>query len=474
MSFFPVDNYTKPFWLSEEDYIGTYRSTKQIPKEQDVLIIGSGYAGTSTAYYLLKEDPSLKVSIFEARNICSGATGRNGGHVKPYYHDLHDYVAEEYGLEVAADNVEFEYRHLAEIKRLCEEEGIECDFTLTRHCDFFENDAAFELYEQEIKNFLNNPHLSQEIKDSYQVLKGDLAKIASFNKDTNYAITAPLASVWPWKLITGLLKKLIKLPNFNLQANTVVTEFEQLEKGNYLIHTNRGTTLAKKVVFATNGYTKLLLPEFSGAIIPKKGTVSHIVPKVKPIPFLNFSTVVFYDDESSDYLINRPDGSIVVGGAGNQSKRGKIPSTEQFNNVDDSYNYKSTEKYLHNYAAKKFQTWAKTPTVNDYTWSGILSESNDHFPYVGELSEFNYDGCYIVAGFSGHGMPRVLLSGKAIAHMIVSGNPIGGVPECFKVSRKRLEKKLQIENQVTEVAVTKELKTHSFWSLCQNLINQWF
>lgn len=46
------------------------------PQSSDVVIIGSGITGTSIAYNLLKEQPQLKVLMLEARNVCSGATGR--------------------------------------------------------------------------------------------------------------------------------------------------------------------------------------------------------------------------------------------------------------------------------------------------------------------------------------------------------------------------------------------------------------
>lgn len=82
--YLPVANPTRSFWLSvEDDGIKGYRSTEHLPKEVDAVIVGSGYAGTATAYYLLKGNPSNKsILMLEARNICNGATARNGGHLK--------------------------------------------------------------------------------------------------------------------------------------------------------------------------------------------------------------------------------------------------------------------------------------------------------------------------------------------------------------------------------------------------------
>ena len=47
----------------------------------DIAIIGGGISGLSCAYWLQKEDPSLRIAIIEKYEIGSGATGRNAGFV---------------------------------------------------------------------------------------------------------------------------------------------------------------------------------------------------------------------------------------------------------------------------------------------------------------------------------------------------------------------------------------------------------
>ena len=47
----------------------------------DIAIIGGGIAGLSTAYWLLKEDPNLKICILEKGELGAGATGRNAGFI---------------------------------------------------------------------------------------------------------------------------------------------------------------------------------------------------------------------------------------------------------------------------------------------------------------------------------------------------------------------------------------------------------
>lgn len=67
------------FWRAKPHYLDTERTTEELPKECDVLIIGAGYAGVSTAYHLQNNDSfTQSIVILEAREACSGATGRNG------------------------------------------------------------------------------------------------------------------------------------------------------------------------------------------------------------------------------------------------------------------------------------------------------------------------------------------------------------------------------------------------------------
>ena len=51
--------------------------------DADVAIVGAGYTGLSTAYYLRRSDPSLRVVVLESDFVGYGGSGRNGGCLKP-------------------------------------------------------------------------------------------------------------------------------------------------------------------------------------------------------------------------------------------------------------------------------------------------------------------------------------------------------------------------------------------------------
>ena len=82
MAQYPVPNSTLSFWRTELHDFDNHRTTEQLPAEVDIVIVGAGYAGASIAYHLLEKSKesgkNVSIAILEAREACSGATGRNG------------------------------------------------------------------------------------------------------------------------------------------------------------------------------------------------------------------------------------------------------------------------------------------------------------------------------------------------------------------------------------------------------------
>lgn len=135
----PVPNPVKSFWNAESRPLDNHRTTPDLPSDADVVIIGSGFAGVATAYHILKDSsPSTpSIVLLEARTICSGATGRNGGHVKPdVYFNVPRYT-KMYGAAAAAELAAFEAANVHAVKDLVEGEGLDCDFHITRSLDVY-------------------------------------------------------------------------------------------------------------------------------------------------------------------------------------------------------------------------------------------------------------------------------------------------------------------------------------------------
>jgi ribulose 1,5-bisphosphate synthetase/thiazole synthase len=72
---------SQSYWQNKPHRLATHRSP--FPATADVVIIGSGITGVSIARTLFEEAPNLDIALLDARELCNGATGRNGGHCNP-------------------------------------------------------------------------------------------------------------------------------------------------------------------------------------------------------------------------------------------------------------------------------------------------------------------------------------------------------------------------------------------------------
>ena len=87
-----------------------------------------------------------------------------------------------------------------------------------------------------------------------------------------------------------------------------------------------------------------------------------------------------------------------------------------------------------------------------------MGYSSDGFPFIGNLP--GKPGQYLCAGFSGHGMPQVFLSAKAIASMVIEGTKIEetDLPQLYRLTKERLDSKEQHTSLMAYDANMKAMK----------------
>src|SRR5579859_2885922 len=116
------------FWLEDAGDPLMPRPAMQRSEEVDVAILGGGYTGLWTAYYLLRNNPGLKVAIVE-REICGyGASGRNGGWCSPRFPVSASAMTKRWGAEAARAVLLALQAAVDEIRDVSLREGIDTCF----------------------------------------------------------------------------------------------------------------------------------------------------------------------------------------------------------------------------------------------------------------------------------------------------------------------------------------------------------
>ncbi|MBA3414556.1 MAG: FAD-dependent oxidoreductase, partial [Chloroflexia bacterium] len=129
---FPVKDYRPySFWLETCGDDLTPRPPLAGSTEVDVAILGAGYTGLWTTYYLQERDPSLKIALVEAEIAGYGASGRNGGWCYPGFPVTLGGLRERFGPEAARAVSTAMHESVDEVGRVDAAEGIGCGFQMS-------------------------------------------------------------------------------------------------------------------------------------------------------------------------------------------------------------------------------------------------------------------------------------------------------------------------------------------------------
>ena len=480
---FPAPNPVPSYWLRDPSPLADLRSTPHLPSACDIAVVGAGLAGVLSAYHILtkldegrnsagggadgeehggekveaeagKEKKRPSVVLLDARQLCSGATGRNGGHVKVQVRTLLDLppptAADGEDMAIGEKRTALQsyvHRVIAELKRIVDAEEIECEFELRRSFDVFVDAAeAKETYERFDAARKKGEHWTSNVT----WYGPDTAERVTSVRGAKGAFSVPAASFWPYKFVTGLLG-LMKArwgvgsgsgeggrggPLLSVQMNTLVTSLTSSSSPTspspttttttttqHTLHTPRGPLTTPKLLLATNAYTASLLPLFESHIRPVRGMASHHSPSPSPNPphpahLLNTYNISHGPSLCVDYLNPRPDGSIVVGG-GAHLFRPHLPSWD--NNADDASLFApelGAAAYWDGYMPRVFVGWGHPHTaVMDGVWTGVMGRTEDGMPFVGRVPRES--GVWVLAGFNGGGMAVIAVAAKAVGGMVV-------------------------------------------------------
>ncbi|MGH3477778.1 MAG: NAD(P)/FAD-dependent oxidoreductase, partial [Nocardioidaceae bacterium] len=228
-------------WVPRDPLVGDVNA--------DVAVVGAGFTGLWTAYYLLRADPTLRVVVLEAETAGFGASGRNGGWCSALFPTslgklaTLDGSSAESALALHAamrDSVD-------EVGRVAKAEGIDAHFHKGGTISVARSMAQLRTARAEVDEARQWHRGEDEIRllDAEQTrtrVNAAHVKGGSFTPDC--------AAIHPARLVRGLARAVEETTGGHVFEQTRV---QAIDRGR--VKTERGTVKADVVVRATEGYT---------------------------------------------------------------------------------------------------------------------------------------------------------------------------------------------------------------------------
>ena len=367
--------------------------------DTDVAIVGGGFTGLWTAYYLRQLDPTLRVTVIE-RDICGfGASGRNGGWAVgelaagiQKYAALADLPASLRLARAIFDSVD-------EIGRVTAAEGIDCGYhkggviRWARNAPQAARQAAQVAHEHKLG--LNT--------DEIRLLSAEEAREHGRATGVRSGIFyAPCAAVDPARLVRGLAEA-VERHGAKIYEQTAAVA---LEPGRVL--TDRGTVRAGVVVRATEAYTRYLRGR-RRQLLP----IYSLMIGTEPLPQSTFDEIgladrpTFADDR---YMViygqRTADDRIAFGGRGVPYLYGSriSPTIEQ---------HHRSHQRIRDTLVDLFPALSEAQVT--HRWGGVLGVTRNWTPFV----HFDRDaGTAGAGGYVGEGVAPSNLAGRTLAELI--------------------------------------------------------
>jgi glycine/D-amino acid oxidase-like deaminating enzyme len=365
----------------------------------DVAIVGAGYTGLWTAYYLAKADPTLRIAVVEAEVVGFGASGRNGGWCSAIFPATLRKVASSSSREDARRMQDAMNATVTEVGRVVAEEGIDCDFAPNGYVSVARNEAQWARARAEVQSWrdwgFGDDHMALLSAEEAS------ARVAASHVHGG-TFTPHCAALQPAKLVRGL-GDVVRAAGVRVYEHTRVQEI-----GPRRLRTSRGEVRANVVVRATEGYTPLL-PGSRRDIVP----MYSLMVATAPLPDAVWDEIGLRHRETfSDkrhlriYGQRTADNRLAFGGRGAPYHYGSRVSPAF--DVDGR-----VHAMLRGIVADLFPVLDGAEFT--HAWGGNLGIPRDWYPSVGydRASGFAHAGGYV-----GDGVATTNLAGRTLADLI--------------------------------------------------------
>ena len=366
----------------------------------DVAIVGAGFTGLWTAYYLKRHQPSLNVVVVEREIAGFGPSGRNGGWASGGMAGSPTVYERRGGLGAVSRALRETYSTVTEVARVVAEEGIDCGF-LQRGA------LAVATTEPQLLR------VKQHILGQYRIGAGEDDERLLDRDEVNARLpvagalggsfTPHCARVDPARLVRGLATA-CERAGVRIYEHTPALEIEPGK-----VRTPEATLVADTVLRATESYTTQL-PGHGRWYLPLYSLMIATEPLSSEIwDELGWQDGLTVTDRHYLYFYAQrtPDGRIAIGGRG-APYRLRHPIQEAHERDD------RVSRRLAQALVKAF------PAVRDaqitHHWGGPLAVPRD---WSMSIAFDPATGLGWAGGYSGHGVVAANISGRTLADAVL-------------------------------------------------------
>jgi len=381
----------QPYWW--ETAPRRISSSEVLPREADVVIVGSGYTGLSAALTLLRHGHSVVVLDRDAPGF--GASTRNGGQIGSGNQKFRvKRLIELRGRQKAEALLREGMRMLDYIAHLIEAEKIDCHFV---RCGRFRAAIRPEHYEAMARDMADLREIAGV--ESFMVPRSEQHTEIGSDAFFGGSVLPGDASLHPGLYHAGLMQRIEEAGG--LIAGRAPAERISAADSGFKVTTPRGTIACRDVIIATNGYTDDLVPEIKRRIVPigsgliatgeiPQALYTRLLPKNRVYGNTNR---VFY------YFRGAPGERRIIWG-GRVGRMANNTSPLAFRHL--------ARDMLH-----VFPDLADVPIT--HAWDGLVGYTYDELPHLGRTAA----GLYYAIGYCGTGVSRATYFGHKIALQLI-------------------------------------------------------
>ncbi|MGA8256175.1 MAG: FAD-dependent oxidoreductase [Nocardioides sp.] len=368
--------------------------------DADVVVVGAGFTGLWTAYYLATLDPSLRIAVLEAETAGFGASGRNGGWCSALFPASLDSVAARSSRAAALALHEHMRGSIAEVERVCAEEGIDAHVARGGTITLARSPAQLTRARGEVEHARSWGRDAAELR----LLSGNETDAVLRARGTlGSTYTPDCAAIHPARLVRGLARA-VERRGVTIYEGTRATDIVQGH-----VTTSLGTVQAPHVVVATEGYTAQL-PRRRRAVVP----VYSLIIATEPLPEAAWEAIGLRRRETFTdhrhliiYGQRTADDRLVFGGRGAPYHFGSRVRPE----------FDRDERVFARLYATLLDLFPHLAgTRISHAWGGPLAIPRD---WMASVALDRTSGLARAGGYVGDGVSTTNLAGRTLADLII-------------------------------------------------------